>query len=140
VIGWGREVCGDLPTAERREWLCVNGIGGFASGTVAGSLTRRDHGLLVAALDPPLGLKILVNYRDYHSTTHGEGWRMDVATVTHGLRVVAFEGARPLLLLTDRGEARQRPHLVPELRASSRARTRPRRGRGPPARGDVSTA
>ena len=47
-----------------------------------------------------------MNYRDYHSTTHGEGWRMDVATVTHGLRVVAFEGARPLLLLTDRGEAR----------------------------------
>jgi hypothetical protein len=56
----------------------------------------------------PIGLqlKILVNYRDYHSTTHGEGWRMDVATVTHGLCVVAFEGARPLLLLTDRGEAR----------------------------------
>jgi len=50
MIGWGREICGDLPGAERREWLCTNGIGGFASGTVAGSLTRRYHGLLVAAL------------------------------------------------------------------------------------------
>jgi hypothetical protein len=27
VIGWGRELCGDLPTAERREWLRVSGIG-----------------------------------------------------------------------------------------------------------------
>ena len=25
-----------LDTAESREWLCANGIGGFASGTVAG--------------------------------------------------------------------------------------------------------
>src|SRR2546426_9514805 len=60
MIGWGREISGDLPAAERREWLCTNGIGGFASGTVAGSLTRRYHGLLVAALEPPLGRTLLV--------------------------------------------------------------------------------
>ena len=195
MIGWGREICGDLPAAERREWLCTNGIGGFASGTVAGSLTRRYHGLLVAALEPPLGrtllvakvddtvvydgagaslatnrwaggaidphgyraierfvldgstpvwtyavadalvekrvwmepganttyvrycvlrargllalqLRILVDYRDYHATTRGGEWRMDIAPVARGLRVIAFQGARPLLLLADRGEAR----------------------------------
>src|SRR5882672_11227737 len=60
MIGWGREICGDLLAAERREWLCTNGIGGFASGTVAGLLTRRYHGLLVAALRPPLGRTLLV--------------------------------------------------------------------------------
>jgi Glycogen debranching enzyme N terminal len=60
MIGWGREVAGDLAAAERREWLCANGIGGFASGTVAGSLTRRYHGLLVAALRAPLGRTLLV--------------------------------------------------------------------------------
>jgi len=60
MIGWGREISGDLPAVERREWLCTNGIGGFASGTVAGSLTRRYHGLLVAALEPPLGRTLLV--------------------------------------------------------------------------------
>ena len=43
---WGREICGDLAVAESREWLCTNGIGGFASGTVPGVLTRRYHGLL----------------------------------------------------------------------------------------------
>ena len=47
--------------AERREWLVTNGIGGFASGTVAGSLTRRYHGLLIAALKPPLGRTLLVS-------------------------------------------------------------------------------
>src|SRR5437899_1277645 len=195
MIGWGREISGDLPAAERREWLCANGIGGYASGTVAGSLTRRYHGLLVAALDPPLGrtllvakadetamydgfalplatnrwaggaieprgyvaierfalngttpvwtyavadaliekrvwmepganttyvryqvlrargpvglqLRLLVNYRDYHATTRSDGWRMDIASVTHGFRVIAYGGARPLLLLADRGDAR----------------------------------
>jgi len=43
-----------------REWIVTNGIGGYASGTIAGVLTRRYHGLLVAALDPPLGRTVLV--------------------------------------------------------------------------------
>ena len=57
---FGREVCGDLPTASRREWLVTNGIGGFASGTIANVLTRRYHGLLLAALQPPLGRTLLL--------------------------------------------------------------------------------
>ena len=190
VVDWGREICGQLTIAESREWLCTNGIGGYASGTVAGLLTRRYHGLLVAALQPPLGrtllvakldetveydglrrplltnrwadgtidphgyremerfrlegtcpvwsyaiadaliekrlwmeqganttyvqyrllrsrmpvvveMKALVNYRDYHSTTQGDGWRMRVGPVPGGLRVVAFDGARPFVLLVD---------------------------------------
>jgi predicted glycogen debranching enzyme len=191
----GREICGSLATAERREWLVTNGIGGFASGTVAGLLSRRYHGLLVAALQPPLGrtllvakvddeleydglrrplftnrwadgtvdphgyrdlerfrlegttpvwtyasadallekrvfmvaganttyvryrlcrgrgpvtltLKVLVNYRDYHGTTQAGGWQLTVEPVPQGLRVVAFEGAQPFLLLADGAQAR----------------------------------
>jgi predicted glycogen debranching enzyme len=60
ALDFGRELCGDLNTAERREWLVTNGIGGFASGTVAGLLSCRYHGLLVAALRPPLGRTLLV--------------------------------------------------------------------------------
>ncbi len=60
MITCGREICGDLATSEKREWLVTNGIGGYASGTVAGLLTRRYHGLLVAALAPPLGRTLLV--------------------------------------------------------------------------------
>ncbi len=43
-----------------REWLVTNGLGGYASGTVAGVNTRRYHGLLVAALAPPVRRTVLV--------------------------------------------------------------------------------
>jgi predicted glycogen debranching enzyme len=59
-VEFGREICGMLDVAEQREWLVTNGIGGFASGTVSGNLTRRYHGLLVAALHPPVGRMQLV--------------------------------------------------------------------------------
>jgi predicted glycogen debranching enzyme len=47
-----------------REWLVTNGIGGYASGTMAGLLTRRYHGLLIAALKPPLGRTLLLTKLD----------------------------------------------------------------------------
>lgn len=59
-LNFGREVCGHLAVARSREWLVTNGIGGYASGTVAGLLTRRYHGLLLAALKPPLGRTLLL--------------------------------------------------------------------------------
>ena len=31
------------------EWLVTNGLGGYASGTMTGLVTRRFHGYLVAA-------------------------------------------------------------------------------------------
>ncbi|AUB42602.1 Glycogen debranching enzyme [Nostoc flagelliforme CCNUN1] len=189
-IEFGRETCGNLDIAESREWLVTNGIGGYASGTVAGLLTRRYHGLLVAALKPPLGrtlllakldetvlydtgsyslhtnrwadgivsphgyqhierfslegtiplwrfavadallekrvwmqqganttyiqytlrratqplkltLKAMVNYRDYHSDTQSNDWRMSVEQVEQGICVTAYPGAVPLYLLSD---------------------------------------
>lgn len=60
-IRFGREICCDLDAAEKREWLVTNGIGGFASGTIAGVITRRYHGLLFAALRPPLGRTLLLS-------------------------------------------------------------------------------
>ena len=45
----------------RREWLLTNGMGGFSSGTLAGSVTRRYHGLLVAALPAPLGRTVMLS-------------------------------------------------------------------------------
>jgi predicted glycogen debranching enzyme len=61
MFDFGREVTGNIYIAESREWLVTNGIGGFASGTVAGHLTRRYHGLLFAALRPPLGRTLLLS-------------------------------------------------------------------------------
>jgi len=187
AIHFGREVCSNLQAAESREWLVTNGIGGYASGTIAGGMTRRYHGLLIAALQPPVGrthlvagldeivrcggeefalathlwasgavepkgfqfiegfrldgttpvwtyapgdarlekrvwmaqgtnttyaqytllegsaaieieLKALVNYRDFHASTHAGDWKMRIDAVEHGVRVVAFDGATPFYL------------------------------------------
>jgi predicted glycogen debranching enzyme len=46
----------------RREWLVTNGLGGYAAGTVAGMLTRRYHGMLIASLPAPLGRMVLLNH------------------------------------------------------------------------------
>jgi predicted glycogen debranching enzyme len=186
-IKFGREVCGNLDAAEAREWIVTNGVGGFASGTIAGCATRRYHGLLIAALQPPVGrtllvsgldeivrysgaeyslathqwagqvvdpkgflniesfrldgmtpvwtyaladallekrvwmrhgqnttyveytmvrgssgvdldLKALVNYRDFHGSTHAGDWRMKIEAVENGAQVTAFDGATPFYL------------------------------------------
>jgi len=186
TLKFDREFC-DLETAESREWLVTNGIGGYASGTIAGGMARRYHGLLIAALQPPVGrthlvacldetvrygsadfelathrwasgavepkgfqhieefrldgttpvwtyaladarlekrvwmqqganttyvqytlldgagpaemeLKALVNYRDFHASTHAGDWRMRIEAVENGARVEAFDGAVPFYL------------------------------------------
>ncbi|MDA0266899.1 MAG: glycogen debranching enzyme N-terminal domain-containing protein [Cyanobacteria bacterium] len=58
-LQFSRDICGDLAQAEQREWLITNGIGGYGCGTMAGLLTRHYHGLLIAALKPPLGRTLL---------------------------------------------------------------------------------
>src|SRR5689334_24403429 len=45
-----------------KEWLVSNGLGGYASGTVAAALTRRYHGLLIAALPTPFGRTVMLNF------------------------------------------------------------------------------
>jgi predicted glycogen debranching enzyme len=187
TLEFGREFCGNLEAADSREWLVTNGIGGFASGTISGGMSRRYHGLLIAALQPPVGrtylvagldeivrhgggefalathrwasgavepkgfqyiesfrlegttpvwtyalasvllekrvsmqnganttyvqytllhgtapaeieLNALVNYRDFHASTHAGDWQMRIDAVEHGVRVVAFDGALPFYL------------------------------------------
>ena len=63
-IRFGRAICGDLGQAERREWWLGNGLGAYAAGTVAGTLTRRYHGLLIAPVDPPLGRWLVFSKAD----------------------------------------------------------------------------
>ena len=195
MVDFGRAICCDLASAESREWLVTNGIGGYAFGTIAGHQTRCYHGLLVAALEPPLGrtvllakldetvqygaqrfelatnrwvggaivpegfqhierfhlegttpvwtfaladallekrvfmqpganttyvvyrlvrasapmevsIKALVDYAQEHCTTTACDRRMDVASVEHGLRVTAFDGAVPFYLLSASAAAR----------------------------------
>jgi predicted glycogen debranching enzyme len=95
-----------------KEWLVTNGLGGYASGTVAGALTRRYHALLVAALPTPFGRTVMFNYlweqlrwpdgrivpvaavaeaggaREFDSSEHLVGFRLE-----DGLPVWTFEVA-----------------------------------------------
>jgi len=95
-VQFGREICGDLAAAESREWLVTNGIGGYASGAIAGSQTRRYHGLLVAALQPPVGRTQLVSAID--EIVHYDGADFSLATHRWAGGVVDPKG---FLLLED---------------------------------------
>ena len=66
-----RATCSTFEAGVGREWLVTNGLGGYASGTVAGAATRRYHGLLVAALSPPLGRTVLVAGLELHAEYQG---------------------------------------------------------------------
>lgn len=50
----------------RREWLITNGLGGYGSGTISGNVSRRYHGLLIAALPAPHGRVVMLNHLSEH--------------------------------------------------------------------------
>jgi predicted glycogen debranching enzyme len=61
MIRFRTDIVGNLDAALCREWLETNGLGGFASSTIVGLNTRRYHGLLVAALNPPVERFVLLS-------------------------------------------------------------------------------
>jgi predicted glycogen debranching enzyme len=68
----GREMCADVQAGLNREWLVTNGLGGYASGSLLGATTRSYHGLLVAALRPPVARTVLVAKIDEEVTLPGD--------------------------------------------------------------------
>jgi predicted glycogen debranching enzyme len=104
-LRFGRAICGDLAQAERREWWLANGLGAYAAGTVAGSLTRRYHGLLVAPVNPPLG-RVLVLAKADATLAEGERawplhtnrWGSGAVTPKGYLRIESFrlDGRMPV--------------------------------------------
>jgi len=78
----------------RREWLVTNGLGGYASGTVAGVNTRRYHGLLVAALPPPAVRTVLVAKLD--ETVETDGGRAELGANEYRDGTIAPDGYRRL--------------------------------------------
>jgi predicted glycogen debranching enzyme len=74
----------DFDRCSELEWLETNGLGGWASSTVAGAHSRRYHGLLVAALKPPVHRVVLVSKLDEV---------LDVDGSSHPLSSNRFPGA-----------------------------------------------
>ncbi len=77
MIRFKKETCGNLDAAVQREWLETNGLGSFASSTIAGLNTRRYHGLLVAATQPPVGRLVLLSKLE--ETLVIDGQRFDLS-------------------------------------------------------------
>jgi predicted glycogen debranching enzyme len=63
-IRLGQDVLSDVNEALGREWLVTNGLGGYAASTVLGINTRKYHGLLVAALNPPINRWVILTKLD----------------------------------------------------------------------------
>lgn len=84
MIQIDREITQDYERALGLEWLETNGLGGWAGTTVAGAHSRRYHGLLVAATEPPSERTVLISRLD--ETLHLEG-------ATYELSCNQFPGA-----------------------------------------------
>src|SRR2546427_8554681 len=78
------QICRNVAAAMGREWLVTNGLGGYASGTVAGVNTRRYHGLLVAALAPPVQRTVLVAGSVDGATYAGERYALSTHEYADG--------------------------------------------------------
>src|SRR5262244_2590205 len=77
------------------EWLEADGLGGFASGTVAGWRNRRYHGLLIPAIDPPTRRAVLVNGVD--AWVDGPGWTAALSAQRYLPDVVSPNGHEMLI-------------------------------------------
>ncbi len=105
LLNFGRDICGDFESATSREWLVTNGIGGYSSGTISGALTRRYHGLLVAARKPPLDRRLLlvkldetVQYDSESINLFTNRW-LDGSVNPHGYRYIEnffLDGTMPV--------------------------------------------
>src|SRR6266542_5588787 len=77
MIQFKKTICNDVDAALSREWLETNGLGGFAASTIIGLNTRRYHGLLVAATQPPVGRFVLLSRLE--ETLFIEGHAIDLS-------------------------------------------------------------
>jgi 4-alpha-glucanotransferase len=75
-----------------REWLVTNGLGGYASSTISDAHTRRYHGLLVAALNEPVGRHIILSRVQEQLSL--DGTEYDLSTNHWASGVVAPAGYR----------------------------------------------
>ncbi|MEI9921145.1 MAG: amylo-alpha-1,6-glucosidase [Bacteroidota bacterium] len=73
------------------EWLETNGVGGYSSGTVAGSNTRRYHGLLVAATQPPVGRMVALSKLEETVVTKDKRFELSANQYPGALHPLGFQ-------------------------------------------------
>lgn len=70
---------------DNREWLQVNGLGGYSMGTVSGINTRRYHCVLAAALTPPVSRRIVLSRVEELVTINGVDYDLATSSWTSGV-------------------------------------------------------
>jgi 4-alpha-glucanotransferase len=91
-----------MDSLDQREWLLTNGLGSFASGTVADARTRKYHGWLVAALSPPSQRTLLLSHLEtrlerYEKTTKlGTNFWQDGAIAPQGYKLLSSFNLDPI--------------------------------------------
>ena len=73
---FGKSEWSNWERGSEKEWLLTNGIGGFASSTITGGNTRRYHGLLIAALKPPVQRHMILSQLHESVTLGGETYHL----------------------------------------------------------------
>ena len=91
MIRFNQTICTDFAAATRREWLETNGLGGFASATVAGVNTRRYHGLLIAALNPPVGRTALLAKLEETLVIDGQRYELSANQYPHTIHPQGYQ-------------------------------------------------
>src|SRR4029077_7103316 len=91
MIQFTKETCGDLDAALGREWLETNGLGGFASSTIIGLNTRRYHGLLCAAIEPPTQRYMLLSKLEETLVLDGRRYDLSVNAYPGALHPTGYE-------------------------------------------------
>ena len=81
-----------------QQWLLTNGLGGYASGTIAGAVTWKYHGVLIAALPAPLGRATMLNH-------------LEESFFVPGHKLIQFGGAEP-----SHAEDAKAPNYLTEFR------------------------
>lgn len=71
-IAFDTATCRSFETAVSLEWLCTNGLGGYASGTVSGANSRKYHGYLVVAAQPPVERYVMLSRTEERLTVGGQ--------------------------------------------------------------------
>jgi predicted glycogen debranching enzyme len=64
TIELNRQMLSKFEDAIQKEWIITNGLGGYVSSTVLGINTRKYHGLLVAAFNPPRDRRVCLSKLD----------------------------------------------------------------------------
>jgi predicted glycogen debranching enzyme len=108
-----------------REWLVTNGLGGYASGTVSGAVTRRYHGILTAALPAPFGRTVMwshllevLSFGESDLVSLGAEERAGGQLDLHGadyLKEFRLESGLPVWIFEVRGLTIEKRLLMPHL-------------------------